>query len=243
MSLRKLFAILFCVTFILSLTALSVSADGGRVIDQEGLFTDSELAEINSAIEKAEKSSDGVRFYVVTEKNLYPNKERLMSVCGALRGDDVCILAIKTDGGDTERYYDFYTNGLATKRISDSEIDDILDDRTVYQSLKYSDASEGVLRFLELTPKAIAVPYLTIVIIAIFAGLTAAGITLGVVISQYKKKMRATNYPLDKYASLQLTEQEDHFIGKHVAVVVTSSAGPGGGRSGGGGSGGARGSR
>ncbi len=246
MSLKKLFAVIFSMALLLSLTAFSVSAEGGRVIDQVGLFTEQERAELNRAIDEAEKKSDGVRYFIVTEKNLYADKERLMRLCGASETDDVCILSVKISAEYSQRYYDFYTNGLATKRISDSEVDDILDDPAVFENLRYDNAAAGVLRFLEITPDAIAVPYLTIILIAVFAGLTGAGIAVAAVVSTYKKKMRSTNYPLDKYARLDLTGNEDQFIGKHVSVVITSSGGSGGGRSGGGfggGGGGARGSR
>ncbi len=237
MSVKKLFATLAVTVLLIALFVLPISADSPRVIDGAGMFTDSELSELNTAIAEAEEKS-GVMFFVVTEEYHYENKSAAMSICNASSSDDVCILVIESD-----LHYYFYTNGLADKRISDGEADDILDDSGVYGNIKSGRVFEGAMRFLEMTPNTIEIPYTTIIIVGIVIGAIAAGITVGVVISKYKMKLRPTNYPLDQFAKLDLTHNEDHFIGKHVSVVVTSS-GSSGGRSGGGHSGGgARGSR
>ena len=70
---------------------------------------------------------------------------------------------------------------------------------------------------------------------AVFGGV-AGGVTVGVICGNYKKKLKSTTYPLDKYAKLKLKDKKDTFIGKHVATVIISSGN--GGRSGGGGGGG-----
>ncbi len=238
MSLKKLSAVLFVAALLISLFVLPSSADSPRVVDQVGMFTDSELDELNTAIAEAEAAS-GVKFFVVTSYEYYYNSE-MPVVCGLDEYDDFCALLIEDD-----LTYTLYTYGLAYDRISDSEADDILDDTAVYSNIKSGRVFDGAMRFLEITPAAVEVPYGTITVVAVVIGAIAAGITVACVVSKYKMKLRPTNYPLDQFAKLDLTHREDHFIGKHVSVVVTSSgsSGGGGGRSGGGGGGGARGSR
>ncbi len=236
MFVKKLFAALFVAALLISLFVMPSSANGLRVIDQVGMFTDAEIDELNTAIAEAEEGS-GVKFFIVTSYEYYYDSE-MPEVCGLDEYDDFCALLIEDD-----LTYTLYTYGLAYDRISDGEVDDILDDTAVYSNIKSGRPFEGAMRFLEITPKTVELPYGSIIIVAIVIGAVAAGITVACVVSKYKMKGRPTNYPLNQFAKLDLTHREDHFIGKHVSVVVTSSgsSGGGGGRSGGGG--GARGSR
>lgn len=235
MSVKSVSAII-CLLLILTLTVIGVSADASHVVDRVGLFTDEEIAQLNQAIANAEESSDGVSIYIVTSENRYSNSE-MPAVVGRSRSDDLCILLIEFD-----LHYTLYTYGKADDRISNSEVDRLLDDNGVYGNIKSGKVFDGALRFIELAPSAAGVPYTTIIIVSVILGMVAAAVAVGVVVSKYKMKSRPTNYPLEKYAKMDLTSNEDHFIGKHVAVIVTSS-GSSGGRGGRGGGGGARGGR
>ncbi len=243
MYVKKLLAALFVAVLLLSLVVLPSAAESPRVIDNIGLFTDSQLAKLDSAIAEAESAS-GASFYIITSTSHYGSKPEVLRACGASDGEDACILVIiKLSPVDTARYYDFYTNGMPDRRISDGEVNDILDDEAVYKDLKFGDPAAGALRFLEITPATMKIPYAVIITVAVIVALIVAGITVGTVVSKYKMKLRPTNYPLEQFAKLELTHNEDHFIGKHVSVVVTSSGSSGGGGRSGGGGGGARGGR
>ncbi len=239
MSVKKLFTAIFCAAVLISLFVFSSSGASSRVVDELGMFDDYELEELNDAISLTEQET-GVRFYIVTSEKYYSNDE-MAAFCGLDKYDDFCVLLIEDD-----LTYTLYTYGKANRRVSDSEIDAILDDPAVYDNIKSGRAFDGAMRFLEITPKTLEIPYVTIIIVAVILGSIVALITICIVVSKYKMRMRPTNYPLEQFARLELTHREDHFIGKHVAVVVTSSGSFGGGGGGGGGrsgGGGARGSR
>ena len=232
----KSFSAIVCLILILTLTALPVSADASRVVDRLGAFSDAELSRLNESIAAAEENSDGIAIYIVTAERRYSNSE-MPTVVGRSRSDDLCILLIEDD-----LHYTLYTYGKADDRVSNGEVDDLLDDDGVYGNIKSGRVFEGALRFVELAPAALGVPYSTIITVSLILGGIAAAIAVGTVVSKYKMKSRPTNYPLERYATMDLTSNEDQFIGKHVAVVVTSS-GSHGGRGGRGGGGGARGGR
>ena len=84
-----------------------------------------------------------------------------------------------------------------------------------------------------------------VILIAVVAGLLAAGGSVLGVVLFYLKKQHGVSYPLDRYAKLHLTHREDRFVGSHVTRVrVQSSNGSGGSRGGGSrGGGGRRGGR
>lgn len=53
-------------------------------------------------------------------------------------------------------------------------------------------------------------------IYGIIAGVIAVGITVSVVVYNYKKKLQSEKYPLNKYANLDLTDRQDIFTGSFV---------------------------
>ena len=66
----------------------------------------------------------------------------------------------------------------------------------------------------------------TVISLIIRAGIVAA----------YKKKHATVDYPLDRYAKLELTREEDHYVTEHTTRVYSPRSSSGGGsRHGGGG--------
>jgi hypothetical protein len=64
------------------------------------------------------------------------------------------------------------------------------------------------------------------------------------VYASYKAKKKSVDYPLDQFAKLELTSQDDVFVGSFVTKrVIQSSGGGGGGGSSRGGGGGHAGGR
>ncbi len=59
---------------------------------------------------------------------------------------------------------------------------------------------------------------------SIIIGLAAAGITVGIIVAKYKKKLKAPIYPIDRYASLSLTAHSDEFLSSNVTRVRVSSS-------------------
>ena len=113
--------------------------------------------------------------------------------------------------------------------------------RTVNEEARNAKKNEMMENFIkkgltDLCVSRASVNWGIIVLVALLIGGVAGGVTAGVICGNYKKKLKSTTYPLDKYAKLKLKDKKDTFIGKHVATVIISSGN--GGRSGGGGGGG-----
>ena len=64
--------------------------------------------------------------------------------------------------------------------------------------------------------------YLTL--IAVSVGIIVAVIVCFAIIKRYKKALQSPIYPLEHYASLDLSHSRDNFIGKTVSKVRVSSS-------------------
>ncbi len=235
---------LFASLFIIIAFSLSVSAEREqRVFDMDLMLTKTDIARIEKAALDAE-AEYGCRFYIVTHKadsrfEKYIGED-FIEGHGLSYNDDIVLLIITYDTLERTYYYNMYYYGMPAKRISDGEVNSILDAEDVYDNLKGGNIADGSVAFIERSAKATKMPWVIISLIAVAAALIIGGITVSGITSKYKMKRNPTNYPLEKYAKLRLIDSDDHFLDKHVAVVVTSSGGGGGGR-GGGGYGGGRG--
>lgn len=65
---------------------------------------------------------------------------------------------------------------------------------------------------------------LNLILISVAVGLVVAGIVCFAIIRRYKKALQSPIYPLEHYASLDLTHSRDNFIGKTVSKVRVSSS-------------------
>lgn len=63
----------------------------------------------------------------------------------------------------------------------------------------------------------------TLMLIGCIGGAVAAIATAVGVICSYRRKSRSAQYPLDRYASLQLTNRADIFLSRHVTRTKISS--------------------
>lgn len=244
MPLRKMFFAAFTVFIMLFSLLFAVSAEEPRVYDMDSMLTQNDIERINDVALKAE-AEYGCKFYIVThsadgrfEKYI---GEDFIEDNRLSYNDDILLLIITYDTVERTYYYNMYYYGLPSRRISDNEVDTILDDPDVYDNLKAGRLADGAIAFIELSGDAASMPWGVIVTVTVIAAIVVGVITISVITAKYKMRMRPTNYPLDKYARLELTDSDDKFIDKHVAVVVTSSGGGHGGRGGGGGYGGGRG--
>ena len=219
----------------------------GYVQDNAGMFTASEINEINSYIASywTDHSFD---IYIVTVDEITYDADDFRYEHGI--GKNVIVLVLIDN---YERNYDFYTYGDATRAISDREVDLILDHSSVYNNIKSGRFCDGVLGVIKQTDKyvksdgdAFGARFVRCLGFGVFAGVTVA-VILGIsIIVSYRKKQRSASYPLERYAKLDLKCRDEHFMGSFVTKRVIQSSSGGGSRGGGGrsyGGGGRRGGR
>ena len=244
---KRLFTGILLLSVIAVAFVIPVSADNARsaVYDRAGVFTPAEAAEIEKAANEAFSKLDA-DIYIVTDDSRYVSYygEDFINEYG-IKGS--AIVLIITD--NYNRNYDMYTYGKCGRRISDAEVDDILDDATVYNEIKNGRYKDGAIGFINLSAQAYRPAYGVVVFWSLMLGLGTAGVTAGCIVSSYKRKQRSEIYPLSHYARLDLTLKNDRHIGTFVTKrrIQTSSStsrgGRSGGRSGGGGGSGHRGGR
>jgi len=244
MSLRKIFFALCLIAAFIVMLSVAVSAEEIRVYDMDDMLTSAEEENITKAALDAE-AEYGCRFYTVThsadgrfEKYI---GEDFIEDKGLSYNDDILLLIITYDTVERVYYYNMYYYGMPSRRISDGEVDSILDDRSVYNNLKSGRLAEGAVAFIGLSGESTKMPWGVLVAVAVIACVAVCAITVSLITAKYKMKRNPTNYPLNRYAKLTLTDSDDKFINKNVVFVYTSSGSGSGGRGGGGGFGGGRG--
>lgn len=244
-----LFALLAALLFTL---ALPIFADGAEknVFDRGNLLTGDEEKRLNE-LAKAATEKTGCGFYVDTCRrsyydNYYIGTEFLREK-GLSRRDDVILLIISYEEGTY--YYDLYLYGNGEKMVTQQEADLILDTYGVYYSIKGGELELGIRAFFDAAvaqyqngtvrpnPYRKALP-----VAAVISALIAIAACVGVKM-RYSMKHKSVDYPLDRYAKLNLTEKEDVFTGSFITkrtIQSSSGGGSGGGRGGGGGHAGGR---
>ena len=218
------------------------------IYDNAGIFTADEINKLNQKANEMFAQGQGkVEFYITTVKLPYYEGETFCISHGLSTNSNIVLLVINAFSAD-ELYYDIYTYGDAWNKISDTEIDRIIYNDQVYGNLKSNIAFGGAMAYLELTEIAyfrhLAASPLKIVIISTCISTVIAFVVCACVYYSYKKKQKSTNYPLDRFAKLNLTESQDIFLGHHISktkIQSSSSSSGGRGGSGRGGGGGHRG--
>lgn len=221
--------------FVLCLPSCSERVVNDRcVYDIANIISDEDEQRINDAAKEAENS----RFIVVTHNAGYGTKlygETVMRDMGLDESENTVIFVITVL--HSTYYCNMYTFGTADRRISDSEVEDImLDNDAVIAAVKSGRFGDAMVSCIESSNAAVEIPWAIIIIIALIIGAVAGGAVCGAVKAKYKMRLRPTNYPLDKYAKMELTDRNDDFINSRVTVqrISNGSSGRGGGRSGGG---------
>ncbi len=235
---KRIFKFLFIFLMLLSVFQLSVSAeyyDTAGVYDEAELIPPDDEAEIEKYLHEA-AAKTGVRYILVTTTRDENISYRIDRNADALV---ICILYL-----NGTYYYEPYTYGDAEYGITDSEAERVFDAASVYDNLKSGNIKEGTKALCELSAVAIngklREPLWQTVFICFIIASIIAGITVGCVVYNYKKKLKAPAYPLDRYANMRLASNSDTFLGSFVTKTRISSSSSGG-RSGGGRSGGSRG--
>lgn len=258
---KRLLALVLCLGIVLAgalLLTVGVSGETDRtyVYDKADLLDEEEEEKLNElcALIEQNQATKGLKCYVVTFECLYEGQsywgQEFLADIGQSQTQDCIILIVTHDrfeydwDDDSFFYYDFYKYGRANSNINSAEVDKILDDSGVRPAIKGGQIYNGSARFLDLTEKAytgrLGAPMFKVILLALVISLVIGIIPCASIVAKYKMKVKPTNYPLDKYADLDLTGSKDIFIGSYVTTrrISTSSSGGGhGGSSHGGGSG------
>ena len=251
---RRVFFLLLIVSALLVLLAVPTCAlaqpPEQLVFDRAGFFTSDELETVEKVAFQACVDSENCAFYIATHESLYNDLAYVgndfLYEHGLTYSGNIVLLVITLDHGTY--YYNMYTYGNATNRIRDQEVDFILDHDDVYPNIKSGKLLEGASAFMSLAVKAYdgriaGASYVTIVIVSFVIALIIGVVACVGVKSAYSMKKKSVDYPLNKFAKLELTDQKDVFTGSFVTkrIIDTDSGGRGG--SGGGGRGGGGGHR
>ena len=224
---------------------LSAAESGGRVYDPAGMLTSSEAANLEARMDGLSEEY-GVELYFAT----YVAEDRYDDFYGDdyctrvqnLRGTNAVLLVVTYEEFNRTYYYNMYTYGDANYDISQKEVDYILDAGDVYGNLKYGEIYEGADAFFTWSAKAyggrVGVSWGVIIVFSAVISLVIAFIVRAGVVASYRKKRASVDYPLDRYAKLELTHESDSFVREYTTRTYSprsSSGGGSGGRHGGGG--------
>ncbi len=219
-------SIVFSVFF--ALFPFSSFANGESRLYDKADIIDSD-AQVESMLESFEDSCKIPLFIVTTA--YYGGFS--LSELGINYSTDAIILEITED-----LTYSIFTYGNATEKITNSEVDRILDASEVYDNIKSGRLEAGISAFLKNTKTAylgkLQEPFYITLIISSVIAIVIAGIVSGIIIYKYKRKQKTPTYPLEKYASMIIEEQmcSDMFVGSSITrtrVSSSSSRGGGGG--------------
>ena len=222
------------------LTVAIPSFAGERVIyDELGIFTEEQERELISYISD-EQADSSTKFTIVTDSGPLMLEEYYRELVGASYNRSEIILVVRKNGGVYN--YDMYTYGDAHYDIDEDEINRILDHSDVFDNIKSGKVYDGVKAFVTLSAKAstgtLRAPFYTYLLPCAGIALLIVSVTVVIIISRYKTKLKSPSYPLDRYARLNLTHSNDMLVDTVVTRVKINTSSHSGGRSGGGRSGG-----
>lgn len=240
----KIGALLLVLICLSASFSLSAAAESGRVYDPSGMLTVSEAANLGTLLDEL-SAEYGVELYMAT----YVADDRYDDFYGDdyctrvrnLKGTDAVLLVVTYEEFNNTYYYNMYTYGEANYAINQKEVNYILDTYDVYYNLKDGNVYEGAVVFFEMSAEAftgrVGAPMGVIVVISAIISLIIAFGVRAAVVAVYKKKKASVDYPLDRYASLELTHESDSFVREYTTrtYVPRSGGSSGGGRHGGGG--------
>ena len=243
--LKKSAALLLTLLCLVAVLVFPAAAEETRVYDPSGMLTETEASSLAARMDEL-STEYGVEFYFATyvAENRYDDfyGDDYCTRVQNLNGTDAVLLVVTYEEFNRTYYYNMYTYGDANYDINQKEVNYILDTYDVYDNLKGGHVYEGSVAFFEMSAKAftgrVGAPMAVIVVIsAVIAFIIAAAIRAGIVAS-YKKKKASVDYPLDRFAKLELTHESDRFVREYTTRTYSprsNGGSSGGGRHGGGG--------
>ncbi len=246
MKLKRSVFITLILIMTFSMFSLTASADSGKAVyDRAGLFTENEIAQLEAKADELFGDID-CNIYIVTDDSqeyVYINGDKYVPYWGehfveeyGIIGNSIILIITANRYND----YNIYTGGKAESKLSDSDVDTILDDDGVYDNIKSENYFEGAMAFIEVTFDEYTLSLGELMAVSLIIASIVTVILFVCVYSSYNKKLRSEKYPLNRYASLDLKEQTDTFAGRfvtrrHIPRSNTRGGSGGGGRGGGGG--------
>ena len=239
---RLILVTLLLAAMLLLIIPAAADNDFPYLTDEADLLSSSEEAQIERMTQDlSERLQCKVALMTYRSDLSYDNfiGTDFLSRYGMSASDDLILLIVKQEGGFY--YYDLYLYGMGERMIAEEEVDPLLDDENVFNNLKSGRIEAGLRGFLNaveplctnetLRPN----PYWRAFPVALLISL-AVGVILCVIVKvSYTMKRKSVDYPLDRYAKLELTEQSDVFTGTHVTRrKISSDSGSSGGSRGGG---------
>lgn len=235
--------ILLCLTVCLTLPLSA--AESERVYDPAKMLNATEAADLAALLDRL-SAENGVEMYLATYLADGPYDD--------FYGDDYChrvkdiedtdavLLVVTYERLNDTYYYDMYTYGEANYAINEKEVNYILDDSDVYNNLKGGLVYAGCEAFFTLSAQAftgrVGMAWGIIIFLSAAISIGIAFAVRGAVVASYRKKHASVDYPLDRYAKLELTHESDSFVREYTNRTYSprsSSSGGGGSRHGGGG--------
>ena len=232
--------------------AWAVEAYDGHIFDPVGMLTLNEALQLSDLLDELSAEA-GVELYFAT----YEADDRYDDFYGDdyctrvqnIKGTDAVLLVVTYEYPIDTYFYNMYTYGEANYAINQKEVDYILDTSDVYDNLKGGEIYEGAEVFFAMSAQAFAgrvgAPMALVITISAMIALVIALAVCGAVVAAYKRKKATVDYPLDRYAKLELTHAEDYYVTEHTTRTYSPRSSGGGSRGGGrhGGGGGHRGGR
>lgn len=222
-------ALLLLLFFVL--TALpGFAQSAGNVYDTQDHFSAAELTQLSQAMEKAsEQCGVGIYFGSLA---FVPDEGDAVRFCDQYHiPNDAALLLYCPQQNRCE----LFLYGSADKRISGSASDRILS--AIAQRKQTGDLVGAVQAYADATAteylNGLRAASVQRVGISLLLGLLAGAVTVAVVCAKYRMRLRETNYPLERFAKLDLKEREDIFL--HTTVTrrrLQSPAGKSGGSGG-----------
>lgn len=236
-------ALWMCLAALLGcLAVLPASAAAGRVHDPADMLTDAEEATLTAHMDEL-SAQYGVELYMATydADHLFDDEwgDEYCRKVQNLYGRDAVLLIVTYDRLDRMYYYDMYTYGRANTAIRGVEVNYVLDHGSVYGNLKSGRIVAGATAFFDQSVRCYAervgISWWIIVAVSAVIALVIALAVCGGVKASYGKKRAKVDYPLDRYAKLDLTRERDAFVREYVTRTYVPRSNGGGSRHGGGG--------
>lgn len=164
-------AIVIFVALVISMPTIVSASEksatiSSRISDKYDHLSASDESKINDAIREAEESVDAIFLVAVYDfDKSIPSGENIVRSFGLdIDFNNIVLLVIKYNvsfenmGNHTleinKHYYEMFTYGTPHKIISDYEANKILDNKEIYDNLKYGNFSDGTVAFIRESVKA-----------------------------------------------------------------------------------------
>jgi len=228
-------------TLVLGLFACAEKGRTDYVYDDKDLFSAQQEQTLGEACRQASQKY-GVTFLVATCNRTGGsadlNRDQLFAREGIDADKDYIVIIINFSGYTDNYHFSIYTSGRANRRLSDSEIDDVV----------YSDAADRIVLTNDSEIASIAIQDMMVmlgkkydgialwlnVVIGIALGLGIAAFVAMHIAKSYSRKRKNDTYPLEKYCQMNLKDHEDTYLRSATTVVVRSDSSGSGGSGGGG---------